>query len=380
LSRSRASVDVDVADFGARMPALDGTAYLNTGASSPDSVAVVESMTEFLMYHGYEAPTEEGTYPPVDEAYDRTRTDVADLLGATPDEIALTQSTGDGMSRVANAIRWTAGDTIVRTDLAHEAGVVPWRAIAEDHDVGVEVVETTDGRIDVDDLKEAVTDARLVCLDSIARSYGTDLPVAEIVAVAHDAGAEVLVDAVQSVGQTPVDVDDWGADYVAAASHKWLVGPWGAGFLYVDTDVVSDLAPRHASYRSVDREAADLPFHPDARRLEVGTAAAAPYVGLRTALERLAAVGVDAVEDRIRSLTGLLRTELPDDALVSPRGFESGLVVVDDDDPARTAARLADRDVYVRSIADPEAIRVSVHAYNDEADVRAFCEAFEAVR
>lgn len=366
--------------FRATIPAATDATYLNTGSSSPSSEVVVEAMHEFLEYHGYDAPTSVGMYPPVDEVFERTRDDVAAFLDASPEEIALTQSTGDAISRVANAITWNCGDTVVRTDLAHPAGIVPWRAQKRDHSVTTTVVETTDGHVDLDDVKEAVADARLVCLSSVSRNYGTRLPVGTITEIAHDAGAEVLVDAVQSVGQTPVDVTDWGAEYVAAASHKWLVGPWGAGFLYVSEDVVPELRPGHRSYRGVDRESEAFDMHPDARRLEVGTRSAAPYVGLRTALERISSVGLETVERRIQSLTSLLKDELPASALLSPRSFESGLVAIDDESPERTVDRLATADVHVRSIAEPDAIRLSVHAFNTTADIRRFLSVYDDIR
>jgi selenocysteine lyase/cysteine desulfurase len=232
----------------------------------------------------------------------------------------------------------------------------------------------------LDDVKDAVADARLVCLSSVTRNYGTRLPVETITEIAHDAGAEVLVDAVQSVGQVPVDVTDWGAEYVAGASHKWLVGPWGAGFLYASEDVVSELRPRHRSYRGVDRDSETFDLHPDARRLEVGTRSAAPYVGLRTALERVSSVGMETIESKIESLSTLLKDELPASALASPRSFESGLVAIDDDTPERTVERLAGHDVQVRSIAEPDAIRLSIHAFNTESDIRRFLSVYDDIR
>jgi selenocysteine lyase/cysteine desulfurase len=114
---------------------------------------------------------------------------------------------------------------VVRTDLEHPAGVLPWTLAHQRHGVERRVLETDQGHLDTDDVKDAVEGARLVCLSSISWNYGTRLPVAEVVEIAHDAGAEVLVDAVQSVGQVDVDVEAWGADYVAAVSHKWLLGP-----------------------------------------------------------------------------------------------------------------------------------------------------------
>lgn len=371
---------MNLREFRETIPAAVETTYLNTGSSSPSSVDVVESMQAFLEHHGYEAPTGDGMYPPVYEAFEETRRAVAGLLNARPGEVALTQSTGDGVSRVANAIQWEGGETIVRTDLEHPAGVVPWDYLKRHHGVTTEVLETTGGHVDVDDVKDAVEGATLLCLSSVSRNYGTRMPVERIVDVAHDAGAQVLVDAVQSVGQTPVDVTEWGAEYVAAASHKWVVGPWGAGFLYVSEDVVPELDPGHVSYRSVDRDSATFDLHPNAQRLEVGTTSAAPYVGLGTALETLSSIGVDAIESRIESLTTLLKDELPDSKLLSPRQFESGIVAIDDETPERTVDRLAARDVQVRSIADPDAIRVSVHAFNTASDVERFLAAYDDVR
>jgi cysteine desulfurase/selenocysteine lyase len=201
---------MNLSEFRATIPAANEVTYLNTGSSSPSSVDVVESMQGFLEHHGYESPTEAGMYPPVYDVFDKTRRDVAKFLNARSEEIALTQSTGDGISRVANAISWNRGDTVVRTDLEHPASVVPWSVLERDDGVNTNVVETTDGHVNLDDVKDAVTDARLVCVSSISRNYGTRLPVKKITEIAHDAGAEVLVDAVQSVGQTPVDVTDWG--------------------------------------------------------------------------------------------------------------------------------------------------------------------------
>ena len=367
---------MDFDDFRATIPATSEVTYLNTGSSSPSSVDVVESMQAFLERHGYESPAEEGMYQPVYEAFEETRRDVADFLNARPGEIALTQSTGDGVSRIANAIEWESGDTVVRTDLEHPTAVVPWNSLKHEHDLNLEVLETDAGHVDLDRLKETVEGARLVCVSSISRKYGRRLPISDITDIAHDAGAEVLVDAVQSVGQVPVDVTDWGADYVAAASHKWLVGPWGAGFLYVSADVIPELRPRHVSYRGVDRESPTLELHPDARRLEIGTTSAAPYVGLSTALERTTSVGVDAIERRIESLTTLLKDKLPESALMSPRSFESGLIALDDDTPERTVERLSTHDIKVKPISNPDGIRLSVHGFNTESEIEQFVSVY----
>jgi len=361
-------------DLRAEIPALDRGVYFNTGASGPAPRRVVEAAGDFLEHHEYVAPVAEGAYPAAFETFEETREVVADFLGADAAEIALTESTADGIARVAAAVDWTPGDVVVRTDLEHSAGVVPWWNLRE-HGVEVRVLDTDAGRLDLDALAEAVADARLLCLNSITWNYGTRLPISDIVDIAHAHDTLVLVDGVQSPGQVPVDVHEWGADFVAAAGHKWLLGPWGAGFLYVDRSVADDLTPGVAGYRSVaDPAAADLSLKDGAPRLEVGTTSPAPYRGLIEAIEMIEAIGYDTVTGRIERLTDRLKAGLGD-RLLSPRAYESGLVTFDADDPEALVDRLADEGVHIRSLPDPDAVRASVHVFNTAEDVDALLDA-----
>jgi selenocysteine lyase/cysteine desulfurase len=370
---------MDPTDVRETMPALESTVYCNWGAGGPSPRRVVEAAEATLEHHEYEAPTAEGMYPAAFEAYEDARTAVADLLGAAPNEVALTGSTTDGINRVAGAFDWDEDDVVVRTDLEHAAGVLPWQRLEREHGVEVRVLETAGGRLDLEDVKAAAADATLLCVSSLTWTHGTRLPIADVVGIAHDADAAVLVDAVQSPGQVPVDVREWGADFVAGAGHKWLLGPFGAGFLYVRDGAERDLAPAAIGYRSVeDATATDYRYAAGARRFEVGTASPALYAGLTEALALLEEVGIGVIRGRIERLTDRLKEGVPDDRLLSPREYESGLVTVDVDEPERTVERLADRGVVVRSLPEPDAVRVSVHAVNDADDVDALCDALDA--
>ncbi|MFD1596181.1 aminotransferase class V-fold PLP-dependent enzyme, partial [Haloplanus litoreus] len=133
-------------DLRAEIPALDRGVYFNTGASGPAPRRVVSAASDFLEHHEYVAPVEEGAYPAAFETFEETREVVADFLGADPAEIALTESTADGIARVAAAIDWNPGDVVVRTDLEHSAGIVPWWNL-RDRGVEVRVLGTEAGRI-----------------------------------------------------------------------------------------------------------------------------------------------------------------------------------------------------------------------------------------
>ncbi|WP_017344315.1 aminotransferase class V-fold PLP-dependent enzyme [Halorubrum sp. T3] len=363
-------------ELRADVPALGDAAYFNFGAHGPSPEYVVEAAGSFVADHEYGSATTD-PYEHAFETYDRVRERIAEFVGADPEEIALTESTTDGINRVAGAIDWEPGDVVVRTDLEHPAGVLPWQRL-EREGVEVRVLETEDGRVDRDEYAEAVADARLVCFSAITWTHGTRLPVADLVEVANDAGAFTLVDAVQSPGQVQMDVHEWGADAVAAAGHKWTLGPWGAGFLYVDRDAAADLEPRAVGYRGVEDPTGDeIEFKPAAGRFEIGTTTAAAHVGLVEALDAVDAVGLDAIESRIESLTDRLKDGVPEDRLRSPREYESGLVTIDVDDPEATVERLGEQDIVVRSLPHPNGIRASVHAVSTEAEIDRLVEALE---
>jgi len=355
-------------ELRADVPALGDAAYFNFGAHGPSPKYVVEAASAFVADHEYGSATTD-PYTRAFETYETVRERIAAFVGAAPDEIALTESTTDGINRIADGIDWESGDVVVRTDLEHPAGVLPWKRL-EREGVEVRVVETENGRIDREAYADAVTGARLVCFSAITWTHGTRLPVTDLVEIATDAGAFTLVDAVQSPGQTEMNVADWGADAVAAAGHKWVLGPWGAGFLYVDRDAAAELSPRTVGYRSVESPtAAEIEYKRGAKRFEVGSTTAAAHVGLVEALDTIDAVGLDVIQDRIELLTDRLKAGIPADRLLSPHEYESGLVTIDVDDPEATVERLAADDIVVRSLPHPDAVRVSVHAVSTEAEI-----------
>ena len=357
---------MDPATLRADIHACESCAYLNTGASGPSPERVVTAATTAQRRHEFDV-CETDHYTAAAELLNEARAAVADHIGARPADIALVASTGDGISRVANAVDWEAGDRVVNTDLEHPSGVLPWRRLAE-QGVDVTTLPCPDGRLPIDAYREAVAGARLVCLSSESWVHGTRLSVREAVEIAHDAGALVVVDAVQTVGQHPLDVTEWGADAVCASGHKWLLGPWGAGFLYVDPGSIDEFRPRHVGYRSaVDPNGDGFEYHPDASRFEVSTTSVAPYAGLVEAIETIEAVGLDTIETRIERLTDRLKSGL-DGRLVSPAEYESGLVVFEVDDPDDLVRRADEAGVVIRDLPSGD-VRASVHAFNTAADI-----------
>jgi selenocysteine lyase/cysteine desulfurase len=365
---------MDTDDLRAAIPVTDRVAYLNTGATGPAPTPVTDAAADYQATFEDEVHATTNPYYEAADRMDAVRARVAALLGVDdrPDDVALTGSTTDGINLLAAAMPLTAGDTVLRTDVEHVAGALPWERLADTRGVEPAVVETDHGRLDLDAFADAVerTDPTLVVFSALEWEYGCHLPVEAATEVAHDAGARVLVDAVQAVGQAPVDVGEWGVDFLAAAGHKWLLGPWGAGFLYVHPEAADWLVPERIGYQCLREPPTDgeYDYRTDARQLEVGTTNPAPYVGLERALELHESVGLAAIRDRIERLTDRLKAGLGD-RLLSPGSYESGLVSFTVDDPTAVVDELADAGVVVRDIPGTGCVRASVHAFNTAEEV-----------
>lgn len=359
---------MDADELRALMPPLvRDAAYLNTGASGPSPLPVREAMEDALTAHA-EAHADD-PYGHEAAVADEARAAFASFVGAQSEQIALTSNTTDGVNTVADCFDWS-DDTVVTTALEHPAGILPWERLADVRGVGVRTVPAAgNGRaLSRDAYKDAVRGATLVCLSSVSW-YGVSLPVPELVEIAHDAGAAVVVDAAQSVGAERVDVDDWGAEYVVAPAHKWLLGPWGAGFLYVSEDAPVEAQTR-VGYKSAVSPNESATLRDDARRFEVSTSSPGVLAGARAAVETVRSVGVGFVEERIARLVERLEDRLGD----RHRTTGGGLVRFADPTPEETVARLKEDGVVVRSLPNGD-LRASVHVFNTSDDVDRLAEA-----
>lgn len=370
----------DLADLRADIPVTGEVAYFNTGATGPSPTFLLDAVDGWTRRHKTDVLADGDAYAVGFAAYEAIRERVAPFVGATADELALTESTSDGLSAVLAALGLERTDdaVVVTTDLEHPAADVPLARLAE-QGVTIRRVETTAGRIDTDAWQTAVADADAAVFSSLAWNYGTRLPVAELVAAAEEAGAFTLVDAVQAPGQHPVDVTAWGADAVVGSGHKWLLGAWGSGFLYVDGDAVADLRPAQLGYRSVTDPGGAFERKPTAARFERGTTAIGAHVGLAESVALFDRLGVEHVHEEVLRLTDRLVSQLPAERVVSPAEPETGLVTVDVPEPEATVERLRDDGVAVRSLPDPDCVRVSLHAFNTTAEVERLADELAAI-
>lgn len=289
-------------------PWADGTTYLDHASIGPTPERTRRAGEAFL---GRRARPYELTHDDLFGAFDAARQAVAGLIGATTDEIALATNTSYGLGVAARALPWLPGDIVVASDREFPANVYPWKRLA-DRGVSLELVPTTGaGWPDEDRLVERLADPRVRCLavslTQFANGYTVDL--ARLSRVTRELGKYLVVDAIQAVGQLPLDVRETPVDLLACGAQKWLLSPWGSGFLYVRRELIPSLEPVLAGWMAFEgtddfsrlTDYKDV-FRPDARRFELITLPYQEFVGMRQSIELLLELGIAGIQQHLTRL------------------------------------------------------------------------------
>lgn len=308
----------------------------------------------------------------------------AQLLSVTREEIALIGPTSLGLSLVARGLDWRAGDEVIFHADDYPANVYPWRALAAQGVKPVALRPENPGVITWELVEAALTPrTRLVSLASCHFLSGYRIDVDGIGQKLRERGVLFCLDAIQTLGAWPVDARN--VDFLAADSHKWMLGPCGAGIFYVRKELQDQLAPALLGAWNVECPGyiaqEELHFHPTARRYEPGELNYPGICGMAAGIEVLLGVGADAIAARLMHLRGvlvdLLRAKgyapVLDDCLV-PEGARSAIVSVyrEGTDLAAAAQHLVANDVTVsqrKLRSGQDLLRFSPHFYNTEFEL-----------
>jgi selenocysteine lyase/cysteine desulfurase len=367
-----------------RFPIFEHAVYLNSCSQGALSDAVRDAYAAYLRDWEEEgAPWEYWV-----ERTEAARAAFAALVGANPDEIAVTTSLSQGVSALVSGLRFDRGRTrIVVSDfefptVGQIAHAQELRGLAVVH-----VPEAGDGTIPLERWAAAVDErTALVAFPYVCYRNGSRLDVAAIARLARERGALVLLDAYQASGAIPIDVAGLGVDFLATGTVKYLLGSAGLGFLYCRAGLVEEILPTQTGwFADEDIFAMDIhDYSPSrtARRFEAGTPPVPSiYAGI-AGIGLVREIGVAAVEEHVRGLNALLLDGLDElgARVVTPRdpGSRGPLVcVASADEHALVSALASDR--IVTSSRDGN-LRISPHAYNSAEDVAALLEALARQR
>ncbi len=364
-------------DINSEFPILMQMDFFNHAGVAPITHRASVALQEYALEASTFAYVKDKWYPRISQV----KQAIAKLINARSEhEIAFVPNTSTGLSLVANGLDWHEGDNVIISDMEFPANRYPWENLKRH---GVELIEVNslpDGTIDVEDVCEAITNrTRVVSLSSVQYASGFRIDLKPISEMVHQAGGYLCVDGIQSVGVIPMDVQEFGIDFLSADGHKWLLGPEGMGFFYVHEDLSPLLNPPVLGWHSVvnpmDFGNYKFQLHDDAKRFEPGTQNIPGIVAMGASIDVLLEVGIEQVWENVQKLTQQICDGLPHVGckVLSPRGKgqTSGSVVFaptnENVNTKRVVAELAKQNIF--AVVREGRIRVSPHFYNQPQQI-----------
>lgn len=383
---------MNLQEYRQQFPALANKAYFNFGGQGTlprKSLEAIYQAYEYLQQYG-PFSTEVNAW--IMQQTQGTREAIASELGASPENIALTENVTAGCNIPLWGIPWQAGDRILMTDCEHPGVIAAVGEISRRFQVEVAICPILATLNDGDPAavieRHLTPNTRLVVLSHLLWNTGQVLPLAEIIALCRNAKSnrpmQILVDAAQSAGSLTLNLSELGADFYAFTGHKWLCGPAGVGGLYVRPEALETIAPAFIGWRGVvqDEMGNPIAWKPGGERFEVATSAFPQYLGLQAAIATHASWGTareryqqicrnsQLLWQRLSELEGVncLKASPPEAGLVS---FQmTGKM------SHKQAVQTLERQGFLlRTLLYPDCIRACVHYFSDAAEIERLVDA-----
>ena len=372
-------------------PGCENVVHFNNAGAALMPQPVLEAMVGHLQLEaqigGYEAAAVQA------QAVERVYDAAAALLGCQRGEVAIIENATRAWDMAFYAIPLEEGDRILTAASEYASNYIALLQVARKTGVTIEVIPNDEfGQISIEALRQAIDErVKLIAITHVPTNGGLVNPAAEVGKVAKEAGILYLLDACQSVGQMPIDVNEIGCDMLSATGRKYLRGPRGTGLLYVRQSILEQLEPPLLDMHAAEWVSKDeYKIRPDARRFENWETNYAGKIGLGVAIDYARQWGLEAIEKRICKLAESLRRKLNslDRVIVRDLGVQKcGIVsfTVDGKEPMEIKQLLAQQKINVSASSqqgtriDMEArgftslVRASVHYYNSEEEVEQFC-------
>ena len=387
---------MNIQDARDEFPALSQQVFLDSACVSLAPQRSVNKLRAFLDMAAL-CPSGSSTqhHLDMDSMRSAARPQIARLINADQRDIALVESTSHGLNLVANALTLQPGDRAVICDLEFMEVAVPWVQKRQETGIEIDTVSNHNGRILIEDIEAAIRPkTRVVAISSVQWSNGFRCDLDTLSRLCRERGVFLILDAVQQIGSIPFDVQRTPVDAIACGGHKWLMAPFGCGFLYLSKEFRAKVKPPLAGYLSVaDPEGGwdtyfetpsivpvrEFEFIHDTRRWETGGTANYPgAIGLAESVGLINDIGIENVGRHVLSLTDYLIEQLHQRKIrvVTPEAREerSGIVTFTLDELGDNIALmnfLQEQKVLVsvRYTSNVGGVRVSCHLFNITGDL-----------
>jgi len=372
-----------------------GICYLDSAATSLKPQCVLDKMNEY--YSNYGVNVNRGVYKLSYEAtneYEETRAVVAKFLNCKEEEVVYTKGASNGLNMVAESYGMTnvnEGDEVITSELDHHSNGLPWLNVCKKKNAKIVYIPLDkDGRITVENFKKVLTNkTKVVSITYISNVMGYIAPIKEIIKLAHEVGAKVVVDAAQAVPHIKVDVKDLDCDFLAFSSHKML-GPTGFGILYGKYKLLERMEPIEFGgdmNDTVDKYEAtykEAPF-----KFETGTPPIAEAIAFKEAIKYIEEIGYEQIQTREKELMDYALNELKeiDNLEIYNPTCETGIISfnIKGIHPHDAATFFDEENVCIRAghhcaqliikwLECIGTLRASFYFYNDLEDVKKFVD------
>ena len=367
-------------------PILQTWSFFNHAGVSPLPRVAVEALDRYAREAARGAYLGTSWYADIENL----RKSAAALMNAHRDEIAFVKNTSEGISIVANGLDWQWGDRIITTTVEYPANIYPWMEVVRGRGAKLIMVEEENDEpgglrpasraVPTEKILKEAEDPRtkLVALSHVEFASGQRHDLARIGAFCRERGILFAVDAIQSLGIIPIDVQAMKIDYLSADGHKWLLGPEGAGIFYGRRELLDRTRPLMVGWMNVVNAQNygdyDYTLRSDAGRFECGSYNVPGLLALKASLDLLRGIGIESVFDRIKHLSDHLIRGLEGKGyqIVSPRDHFRWSGIVSFISPAHNHEQLVRtmRKEHRIELAVREGrLRCSPHFYNTEAQL-----------
>ena len=349
--------------------------YLNNGTMGPSPFPVINAYTKKIT-----AIDEFGEYG----GWDVARPKLAQLIHCDEKEISLTHNATEGICIIASGLKLNRGDEVIMTTHEHVGNALPWLNRQKRDGIVVKTfAPAMTAAENLNRINDLITPrTRAIAMNHFSCTIGQLFPGKEISRLGHDKGLYVMLDAAHPPGMMPVDVKDLGCDFFVSCGHKWLCGPKGTGFLYVDKNKFDDVTPiwvGGGTDKGWDWNG-KLDYADTAHRYDFATQNAALYEALGASVDFMMKIGLENIHARTKALASRLRAglkELGDKAeILTPEEEGSYAAVLGfklkNADMNKISAHLAEKyHIRIRNVAEAglNSTRISTHIYNSFEEV-----------
>ncbi|UII34096.1 aminotransferase class V-fold PLP-dependent enzyme [Fulvivirga ulvae] len=377
---------MDIQTIRQNTPGVTHVVHFNSAGASLVSQQVLDAQIDYLKnearFGGYETAAKHKAQ--LEEFY----LEAAKLINASPEEIAFTESATVAWQRAFFSIPFKKGDTILTTKAEYASNFISYLYLKKDKGINIKVIPSNSvGEIDLQKLEESIDESvKLISVTHIPTNGGLVNPAEKIGKLAKKHNILYLLDACQSIGQYPIDVNKIGCHFLSATGRKYLRGPRGTGFLYVNKNVLTSLNPFNLDLHSANWVKPDAyEARTDAKIFETWESGLAAKIGLTQALKEANSFGMDNIWQRVVQLSQYLRSELEkiEDVKVTDIGaVQSGIVTFTTSVKASQLKEALNAKGFNTVVSHKsstlldmedrnleEVVRASVHYYNTEQEV-----------